>query len=253
MTSHSLRRRPAAAGDVLAPGNRLAWAVTGFVSLTGLAIVSAFLDERIAAAAITLPPGLIAFAAWMSVLGRSGYMFVAAGLVLLVALVPPRPGFDRWIAARTVLRERALYGIAVLAASGALAQVIKYAVGRARPRLLPGFGAYRFHPLSMDINYASFPSGHAATVFAMATALGLMLPRCRLPLFLLAGVIAVSRIMVEAHYLSDVVAGAALGVASAQVLARTLSGWSIGFDRDAGSLRLKGAGLLWRSVRGGAP
>lgn len=253
MTSHSLRRRPGAARDVLAPEGRLARAVAALVSLAVLAVVSAFFDERIAAAAIDLPPAVVAVAAWMSVLGRSGYMFVAAGLVLLAAVVGRRPRSTRWTAALTVLRERALYIVAVLAVSGALAQVIKYAVGRARPRLLPGFGAYRFDPFSMDISYASFPSGHAATVFAMATALGLLLPRCRLPLFLLAAVIAVSRIAVEAHYLSDVVVGAALGVASAQVLAWTLSGWSIAFDREAGSLRLKGAGLLRRSLRGGAP
>jgi undecaprenyl-diphosphatase len=60
----------------------------------------------------------------------------------------------------------------------------------------------------------SFPSGHAATSFAIATVLALAFPPL-VPLFLaMATAIAVSRVALGLHYVSDVVAGAALGAAT---------------------------------------
>ena len=44
---------------------------------------------------------------------------------------------------------------------------------------------------------ASFPSGHAATAFAAATAIGLLVPRLRLPLLALAAVVACSTVRTE--------------------------------------------------------
>jgi undecaprenyl-diphosphatase len=57
------------------------------------------------------------------------------------------------------------------------------------------------------------PSGHATTAFAAALAVGLVHPRLRWPLVVLAALIAISRVWLGVHYLSDVLAGAALGSA----------------------------------------
>jgi undecaprenyl-diphosphatase len=59
----------------------------------------------------------------------------------------------------------------------------------------------------------SFPSGHATVSFACATVLALAVPRLAWLLFLLAGLIAFSRVYVGVHYPGDVLAGAILGVA----------------------------------------
>jgi undecaprenyl-diphosphatase len=77
-------------------------------------------------------------------------------------------------------------------------------------------------PLTEAVLELSFPSGHAATAFAGATALSRFLPRRLLPLFALAAAIAWSRVYVGVHYVSDVVAGAALGVATALLLLATV-------------------------------
>jgi undecaprenyl-diphosphatase len=61
----------------------------------------------------------------------------------------------------------------------------------------------------------SLPSGHAATSFAGAVVLTYTLRRSAPFVFLLATAIAFSRVYVGVHYLSDVVAGAALGAALA--------------------------------------
>lgn len=59
----------------------------------------------------------------------------------------------------------------------------------------------------------SFPSGHATVSFACATVVALAVPRLTWPLFVLAALIAWSRVYVGVHYPGDVLAGAVLGVA----------------------------------------
>jgi undecaprenyl-diphosphatase len=57
----------------------------------------------------------------------------------------------------------------------------------------------------------SFPSGHSITAFAVATPLGLHYPTLGLGLLFCAISIAISRIILGLHFLSDVVAGCTLG------------------------------------------
>ena len=64
---------------------------------------------------------------------------------------------------------------------------------------------------------SSMPSGHATTAFAAAVAVGLVHPRLRWPLLVLAALVAVSRVWLGVHYLTDVIAGAALGTSVALV------------------------------------
>jgi undecaprenyl-diphosphatase len=58
----------------------------------------------------------------------------------------------------------------------------------------------------------SFPSGHATVSFACATVLALAVPRLAWLLFVLAALIAFSRVYVGVHYPGDILAGAILGV-----------------------------------------
>jgi undecaprenyl-diphosphatase len=58
----------------------------------------------------------------------------------------------------------------------------------------------------------SFPSGHTMTAFAIALVLSYFYRGVELPLYFLAGSIAISRVVLGMHFLSDVLAGAILGV-----------------------------------------
>ena len=84
-------------------------------------------------------------------------------------------------------------------------QAVKIAVRRPRPMLddLP--------PLIHTMSNRSYPSAHATTSLAAAGALSRALPAP--PLYAVAGAMAFSRLYLGVHYPSDIVAGAALGVA----------------------------------------
>ena len=98
-----------------------------------------------------------------------------------------------------------------VASSGVLVNGLKYLFGRARFNALMLQGEYGFYFFEGGYDYSSFPSGHANTALAASVALACLWPRGR-RLFLLAGVLlASSRVVLTAHYLSDVVAGGALG------------------------------------------
>jgi membrane-associated phospholipid phosphatase len=57
----------------------------------------------------------------------------------------------------------------------------------------------------------SFPSGHAASAFAFATAVGQVAPSLRMPLYVAAATVAYSRVHTGVHYPSDVAIGAVVG------------------------------------------
>jgi membrane-associated phospholipid phosphatase len=94
-------------------------------------------------------------------------------------------------------------------------EVIKWIVGRGRPFVGGKANAFNFMHFAGTEAYASFPSVHAITAFAMAFAVGAVWPRARVPMMVYAVLIAGSRLVLLAHHPSDVVAGALIGVVGA--------------------------------------
>lgn len=147
-----------------------------------------------------------AHAPWLDVVMRGvtwlgyepGIWFISA----IVLLGVPRL---RASAFRMALAVLLTYGIAI--------GVAKPLVARERPYRIPAL-AVRTVEASPATSY-SFPSGHAATAVAGAVAAARMCPRAAWAIWLLAGLIAYSRVYVGVHYPSDVTAGALIGLGCA--------------------------------------
>lgn len=92
---------------------------------------------------------------------------------------------------------------------------LKILLARYRPVMLFESGAYGFHFFSTQWALNSTPSGHTLRMFSVMTALAMLFPRGRIPFFTIAVLVGLSRIAVTAHYPSDVLFGAFIGVFSA--------------------------------------
>ena len=99
--------------------------------------------------------------------------------------------------------------------SGIAVQIIKHLVGRMRPRLTDNSV---FVGPSIKIGYDSFPSGHTTVAFCVACILSSHFPRYKVFFYFLAAMIGLERVEGIAHFPSDVLAGAALGIAIAKLL-----------------------------------
>lgn len=106
-----------------------------------------------------------------------------------------------------------------MALSEAFVSTTKFVVGRRRPD-----GELRR-------SNSSFPSSHASSAFAFATTLAMHYPEHASRVFDIALYVGLSRIYLERHYPSDVVGGAAIGIAAA--LASEAYLFWLHFDRDA--------------------
>lgn len=94
--------------------------------------------------------------------------------------------------------------------SSAIVYIVKQIIQRARPDVL-------FNLLFMD--EFSFPSGHTATAFVIATTMSYYTRRRNdVILFILAIFVGLSRIYLQAHYLTDVLAGAMIGVIASVII-----------------------------------
>lgn len=111
-----------------------------------------------------------------------------------------------------------LFLFATVAVSGIITDVIKVIAGRYRPSALFEQGLYGFDFFHIERALTSFPSGHTTTAFALATAITYLWPKTGIVMGLFAVVIGTSRLMICAHYPSDIIAGGFIGVAATLLL-----------------------------------
>jgi undecaprenyl-diphosphatase len=104
----------------------------------------------------------------------------------------------------------AAYFVVAAAVSAGMVQVVKHLVGRARPE-----------DILVISDFGSFPSGHVANAATVASALFILFPHVWTALAGAAWVVlmAFSRTYLGAHWLTDTVGGALIGVAAALLVA----------------------------------
>src|SRR5690348_4632227 len=159
-----------------------------------------WLDTPTMRVASELPRGFLDFVNELSDLGRGGWPLTPLGILLIAstaALMPSLPFMTRGALAAASIKVG--YMFVAIGLTGLADTILKRIIGRVRPSDL---GAFAYEPLSWRSEYASFPSGHTANVFATLVAVGLIFPRARPLLWVYAVAIAASRVIGSAHFLS---------------------------------------------------
>ena len=144
----------------------------------------------------------------ISFMGKGSFIRLGVALCFIVAglwgLDPQRP----W--SRILLYVCVTAAVAMVIGDG-----LKYLLGRYRPVMLFEQNLYGLHFFSGKWELNSTPSGHTIRAFSILTALSLIFRRL-MPLFIFVAVlIGISRVLVTAHYPSDVLFGAYIGIFTA--------------------------------------
>lgn len=179
--------------------NRLFFSFFVFFFIVGFIFL---LAEGKAAAFVALNPfhrsALDTFFVYLTFLGDGRF-----SLIIIVLFLVMR----RWSEACQIL--------AAFLFSALLAQILKVVFSMPRPKqfFAPGQYAYFIDGVT-HTGFASFPSGHSTSVFALATILALLEKNKKTNVAYLLGAVAVgySRIYLGQHFLNDVLMGSTIGV-----------------------------------------
>lgn len=136
-------------------------------------------------------------------LGRSTWYLVFSFLVF---------AWCRYAQKRPFFSHAALFVFCSIAAAGIANAAIKFFFGRYRPSVLFDHHLYGFTFFGSGYDHTSFPSGHANTMAALALALYLLTNRHGVLYLGVAALVAASRVVIGAHFVSDAVFGAYLAV-----------------------------------------
>jgi membrane-associated phospholipid phosphatase len=168
-----------------------------------------FVDIPVAIFCRQIDQNILNIFEWITMFGISTWYLVAA-LFLFVIF--------RFYRKNSVYANRALFIFAAVALSGIAAIAVKLTVSRYRPKLFFEKGLYGFDFFHVTYEYNSFPSGHVATIFSLAAAMSLFWPKYRVYFFVVAFAVALSRIVLTSHFVSDVIAGAFIGALTVLLL-----------------------------------
>ena len=159
----------------------------------------------------------------LSIVGESQWYFIVG---IFGAL------FFHYIKKNELYKNRLLFLVYANIFSGLLSLLLKSLFGRLRPRMFDhdgmNYGFLLFKDFSADFmqqiqthltllktdfsSYISFPSGHATTTFTVFAYMAILFPKYFYLWLILALVATSGRIISTAHYLSDIMAGAFLGI-----------------------------------------
>ena len=166
---------------------------------------------------------------WDNKFVRNYNKFISRSEPYVAIGVPVAMALTAWAKKDKNLLKDAVYVGTSVAGAFVVTYGMKYLVDRERP-----YERYpdRVHPYSHESS-PSFPSGHTATAFALATSLCVKYPKWYViaPSALWACSVGVSRMNEGVHYPSDVLAGAAIGAGCAIVniyVNRWLNQWLFG-------------------------
>jgi membrane-associated phospholipid phosphatase len=142
-----------------------------------------------------------------------GVMIFISESTAPISLIAPVTSFGLGMITRSKSKRlKGIYVAQTLAVNGLITLAAKYSIDRPRPKT-----TYPSIDKLSSGGSPSFPSGHTSNAFASATAITLAYPKwyVAVPSYTWASVVGYSRMHTGVHYPSDVLVGAAVGIASA--------------------------------------
>lgn len=189
-----------------------------------LCLVVVIADGPVHSMARSLDPTLHATLRRVTEFGNSAWP-LGIGLTLLALVAVARRRAQGTAAEELkAFRSCLLLVVFSVAGSGFLASLSKNMIGRMRPSTVPDPNVLEFSVMAFRAGWASFPSGHATTAAACAVALAICAPRLSWAWLSIGLVAALSRALLGVHWLSDCLAGLALGTAFCLLVRRYMAG-----------------------------
>jgi undecaprenyl-diphosphatase len=181
-----------------------------------------------------LPRWAVWFFGQITDFGKSGWFLWPLGLMYLALAALPAPLTKMSQAVLVAVQVRVGFLFLAIGIPSLFDTILKRMIGRARPTVGAHLDPFLFKPFIWRADFASLPSGHVTTAFAVMVAFGSLWPRWRTELLIYAGLIAISRMVVLAHFPSDVFVAALVGTFGALLVRRYFAlrrlGFSIGPD-----------------------
>ena len=144
----------------------------------------------------------------ITVLGDSKWYFVSSFFVIICCYFIKKTKYcHNHKNIINVCNNFSIFLVLSLITSGLITQLLKHIVGRPRPEYTSFNSNLEFNFFNLNSEFHSFPSGHTSTIFVVALIAAFFLPKLKYFFISLAGVIAFSRIVVGAHFFTDVLGG----------------------------------------------
>lgn len=142
--------------------------------------------------------------------------------------------YFHFIKVNSLYEARSWYLLFCLLLANLVCFVLKVILSRARPDLLFLSHEYGFYWFKLNKFYWSFPSGHTTTVVSLAAGLGVLFPRYFYAFLSVALLVAVSRVLLYYHYLSDVLTACYISLLFIGFFTQHLkkNNWVIGRNHD---------------------